>query len=466
VTKFSFPEPGAVVRDIEGRRYKLVAQLNDTGGQGVIYTTEDTNLLIKVRTPPRSRDSQDYRRQLLVLAQRNLKIDALVLPRAVLDEPYLGYIMDRVDHAIPLDELVYPKISSKTWHIETGGLRRRLQIAAELARTILQIHRNGLCYVDLSWKNVLIPSDSKRTLIKLIDPDNLSIPGTSLAEVIGSAGFIAPEILKEDRFPNHTSDRWSLAVAIFNLLVLNHPFFGDQVLEGEPELEDKAYLGELPYTDSKDNHQNRSSVGLPVGKVLTRKLRELSRQTFEAGVTDPHARPSPEEWLSALQEATDQTALCPHCRGTSYYLPEMRNSDLVCEWCGKTSPRPIELGFFPPDSTIEDLDDDERRELNRQRKLHRLVLDTGQRTLPTRLINSDPETIGDVALFGTKLTSQNEKVCGLENRSQDHWETEDTAGGKQTIAPGERVWLSDKTIILFSSGIRAMVRNPYRGGKV
>lgn len=79
---------------------------------------------------------------------------------------------------------------------------------------------------------------------------------------------------------------------------------------------------------------------------------------------------------------------------------------------------------------------------------------------------SDPETIGDVALFGMKRNSQNEKVFGLENRSQDHWATKDTAGGKQTIAPGERVWLSDKTIILFSSGIRAMVRNPYRGGKV
>lgn len=465
MTKFSFPEPGTVVRDIEGRRYKLVAQLNDTGRQGVIYTTEDTNLLIKVRTPPRSKDSQDYRRQLLVLAKRNLKIDALVLPLAVLDEPYLGYVMDRVDHSIPLDELVYPKIISNTWHIDTGGLRRRLQIGAELARTILQIHRNGLCYVDLSWKNVLIPSDPKRTFIKLIDPDNLSIPGTSLAEVIGSAGFIAPEILKEDRSPNHTSDRWSLAVAIFHLLVLNHPFFGDQVLEGEPELEDKAYLGELPYTDSKDNHQNRSSMGLPIGKVLTRKLRELSRQAFEAGVTDPHARPSPEEWLSALQEASDQTALCPHCGATSY-LPEMRNSSFICDWCGETSPRPIELGFFTPDPDIQDLDDDEQKELKRHRKPSRLVLDKGQRTVPTRLVTGDPEAIGNVALFGMKLNSQNQPVFGLENHSQEKWATKDPSGRRDTIAPGKRIWLFDKTIILFPSEIRAMVRNLYTAAKL
>ena len=465
MAKFSFPEPGAVVRDIEGRRYRLVAQLNDGGRQGVVFTTEDAKTLVKVRVPPRSRDSQDFRQQLRLLTRRNLEIDALVLPRAVLDEPYLGYVMDLINDAMPLGELVYPKTPSKTWHVDTGGLRRRLRIGAELARTMRQIHSNGLCYVDLSWENVLVPLDPKTTSIKLIDPDNLSVPGTSLAEVMGSPGFIAPEILKESRLPNHASDRWSLAVAIFYLLVLNHPFFGDQVLKGEPELEEMAFLGELPFIDSKD--QNRLSAGLPVGRALTRKLRELSRQTFEAGVTDPWARPSPEEWLSALQEAGDQTALCPQC-GATTYLSEIRGTPFVCDWCGQTSDRPIELGFFDPDPPmIDDLEDNERRELSRHKRPHRLVLDKEQRIVPTRLLEGNPEATGDAAQFGTQRNNNGDKIYGLKNLSQSPWGIRDAAGRKGTCAPNDYVWLFDKTVILFPSGIRAKVRNPhpYMGGQ-
>jgi eukaryotic-like serine/threonine-protein kinase len=89
MTKYFFPKPGAVIRDIEGRRYKLVAQLNQ-GRQGSVYTTEDPNLLVKVRVLS-SQHPEDFRKHLRLLARRNLQVDSLVLPRAVLDEPYLGY---------------------------------------------------------------------------------------------------------------------------------------------------------------------------------------------------------------------------------------------------------------------------------------------------------------------------------------------------------------------------------------
>ncbi|HYW18466.1 MAG TPA: hypothetical protein VE956_03985 [Nodularia sp. (in: cyanobacteria)] len=459
MAQFSYPKPGAVIRDIEGRRYKLVAQLNQ-GRQGAIYTTEDENILVKVRKPPDS-SSADFHKHLRILIRRNLEVDALVLPRAVLDEPYLGYVMDRVNDSISLVELVYPKILTTNWHVATGGLRRRLRIAAQLARTIQQIHRNGLCYVDLSWQNVLVSSDPKQTFIKLIDADNLIVPGTSFAEVMGSPGFIAPEILKESRFPDHACDRWSLAVAIFHLLVLNHPFIGDEVLEGEPELEEIAYRGELPFIDSRDNKQNRSTKGLPLGRVLTRKLRDLSRRAFENGVADPWARPSPEEWLIALLEAADQTALCPKC-GATTYLPEMRGTPFVCDWCGQTSDRPIELGFFNVDPAIDNLAEDERKELIRNKKPHRLVLDEEQqRIIPTRLVSGDLEAIGNAALFGSTPNSNGDKVYGLKNLSQDTWKTKDAAGDEGTCDPGKKIWLSDQTLITFPSGIRAKVRNPY-----
>ncbi len=458
MAKYSFPKPGETVRDLEGRRYKLVEQLNQ-GRQGAVFAIEDADILVKVCLPPRSRHSEDLRKHLRLLTRRNLEADALVLPRAVLDEPYLGYVMERIDDAVALSHLVYPSDRNANWHTSTGGLRRRLRIGSELARTFQQIHRNGLCYVDLSWQNVLVPSDSMKTSVKLIDPDNLIIPGTSLTEVIGTEGFIAPELLKESRFPNHASDRWSLAVAIFYLLVLNHPFFGDQVLEGEPELEEIALRGELPFIDSRDNKQNSSNRGLPRGRVLTRRLRELCQQAFEPGVLDPWARPSSEEWLSALEEAADQTALCPKCGATSY-LPEMRRATFVCDWCGLNIPRPIELGFFDADPSLNDLSENELGELKRTRKPHRFVLDKEQRMVPMRLVNGDPEATGSLAQFGFQRNSSNNKVYGLKNLSKDTWYTKDVAGRRGTCPTGETVWLSDQIRILFPSGVMVIVRNP------
>ena len=73
VAQFSYPKPGAVIRDMEGRHYKLVAQLNQ-GMQGAIYTSEDENILVKVRKPPDS-SSADFHKHLRILIRRNLEVD-------------------------------------------------------------------------------------------------------------------------------------------------------------------------------------------------------------------------------------------------------------------------------------------------------------------------------------------------------------------------------------------------------
>ena len=204
------------------------------------------------------------------------------------------------------------------------------------------------------------------------------MPGTSLSQVLGTPWFIAPELLTDNRLPDYASDRWSLAVMIYYVLVLNHPFMGDQVREGEPELEDAALEGKLPFIDSSKDRQNVSSYGLPREKVLTTKLQRLFSQTFEQGIQDRWGRPSAEDWLELLEEAADKTAYCKHCGGTSY-LSEKRQDTFSCGWCGQTNSRPIEIGFFPPDPLIPDLEEQEKKVLIYSRSPHRLVLDRGQR---------------------------------------------------------------------------------------
>lgn len=62
---------------------------------------------MKVCVPRRSGHHEAVRDRLRVLTLRNLQAEALVLPRAVLAEPHLGYVMDAVTEAIPLSFVTF-----------------------------------------------------------------------------------------------------------------------------------------------------------------------------------------------------------------------------------------------------------------------------------------------------------------------------------------------------------------------
>ncbi len=55
------------------------------------------------------------------------------------------------------------------------------------------MHSAGLAHSDLSYKNVLIDPVSRTAAI--IDIDGLVVPGKFPPDVIGTADFIAPEVL-------------------------------------------------------------------------------------------------------------------------------------------------------------------------------------------------------------------------------------------------------------------------------
>ena len=48
------------------------------------------------------------------------------------------------------------------------------------------------------------------------------------------------------------TDDYSLAVILFELLTTGHPYVGDIVINGTPEMQTQAYLGLFPYIDDPD----------------------------------------------------------------------------------------------------------------------------------------------------------------------------------------------------------------------
>jgi DNA-binding helix-hairpin-helix protein with protein kinase domain len=318
---------------LNGNRYRLERELG-RGGQGAVFAVDGGRLAVKLLRR-RSRRERERLRDRLTMVRR-LPLEGLPLARPIelLRPPHVGYVMELLRGMMPLAALQRPPrdaASPARWYIETGGLRRRLRLLARLADALSRLHGRGLIYVDLSPNNVFVSAHAAGHEVRLIDTDNLRPAGLA-GEVLYTPGYGAPELVRDVAPPSTLSDAHAFAVLAFETLALTHPLLGDEVRDGDPELEERALAGELPWIDHPEDDSNRSSDGIPRELVLSNGLRREFAVMFGAGLRDPTERPGVARWAERLHRAADRTVLCPEC-GSSYCV-----ANRPCPWCG--APRP------------------------------------------------------------------------------------------------------------------------------
>jgi serine/threonine protein kinase len=218
------------------------------------------------------------------------------------------------------------------WYLKTGGLSKRYNVLIRLAAVLRALHSKGLAYCDLSPNNVFVSERADLNNVFLIDLDNLRYK-TSVVHNIYTPFYGAPEVISNNS-PNTTmSDCYSFAVIAYELLTLNHPLIGDYVSDGEPELEEQALLGKLPWVDNEDNTINVRTTGLPTFKVIPNTLLKLFRKNFETGLNNPIERPSMAEWFDNLILANNELLKCGNQKCNLLYP---YNNIKECPFCGYT----------------------------------------------------------------------------------------------------------------------------------
>ena len=324
--------PGAVT-SIHGNRYRLGRELG-RGGQGAVFAVEGERMAVKL-LPNRSSRARERLRDRLAMVGR-FPLDGLAIARPIeqLRDPHVGYVMELFTGMAPLHSLQRPPRGAKglvEWYFAGGGLRRRLRLLARVAEVLSELHGRGLVYVDLSPYNIFVSEASNASEVRLIDTDNLctaTLPG----RLLHTPGYGAPEVVRETGVPSSLGDSHAFAVIAFETLALVHPLLGDAVQDGEPEMEEQAFAGRLPWIDDAEDDRNRSSDGIPRDIVLSPRLREDFSQTFGPGLSDPDERPGLARWAEHLHRAADRTVTCSDCSGSYYHN---RND---CPWCDALRP--------------------------------------------------------------------------------------------------------------------------------
>ncbi|AFZ46990.1 serine/threonine protein kinase [Cyanobacterium stanieri PCC 7202] len=332
-----------VVVDRQNTAYALDKKLGE-GGQGRVYSVKGGKLAVKLINRQSKVMGDRLSRQLTkVKTLFEIKNLPIAMPLEMLQPPHLGYVMELLTGMTPISKLM--RVPKKveclpTWYLEGGGLRRRLILLAKSAEALSQIHGKGLVYADPSPNNIFVSSDVDAHEIRFIDADNLCHE-SDVSPSFYTPGYGAPELVKATSGVNTLTDAYAFAVIVFQTLTTLHPLTdGDLVSDGEPELEEKALRGEIPWIYNPDDNSNFTERGFNQNITLSPRLQTLAKECFGEGLLNPQKRPGVGKWAEFLYNASDYTITCPHCEST-YYANQNR-----CPWCDHPQPDFVRIKIY------------------------------------------------------------------------------------------------------------------------
>ncbi len=411
------PSKKQSVRDQHDHPYELTERIGE-GGQGIVWTTNYPNVLVKVVRTKTEEMRNSWTNRIRALMRQPLEGLPIAHPLAIITHPLPGYVMELMEGLAPMTELIQVATDALmsdeglSGYVKTGGLLRRLKILARLARVLAELHGRGLAYGDLSPPNIYVSKSLEYAEVWLIDADNITSLSGDSQHGVYTPDYGAPEILLGESGINTLTDSWSFAVIAFRILTLVHPLKGDVVLDGEPEREEAALRGELPWVDHPDDRSNALSVGLPREFTLNKPLRALFERCFNAGLNNPGERPSLSEWADTFEAATGHCDQCESCDSTFIYT-----SKHVCPFCdhAQDTDHTIllrEYHYIPPDLLREGLPADVPESL--------IQKECWTRTGKMMVLSMSPTELKTLPL-GTSLYADARPLCTVELAKDGLW---------------------------------------------
>ena len=238
---------------------------------------------------------------------------------------------------------------------EIGDFRSMLRMSITLARDVRRMHQAGLAHSDLSCNNVLI--DPKSGGCVVIDIDSLVVPGLFPPEVVGTHGYIAPEVLEtigqppdKRKLPCAYTDLHALAVLLYEYLLMRHPLEGPKVYSrSSPEEDDFLAFGpKATFIENPHDTSNRPNDLELTIKDMGPVLEDLFLRAFVDGLHNPNLRPTAMEWERGLLKTWDLLHPCanPDCAARWFILHDPKRP--VCPYCGVRAKEILRLRLKSP----------------------------------------------------------------------------------------------------------------------
>ena len=375
----------------DGTSIRYIPEIIGEGAEKAVYFTEDRLSVICLYKKPK--DDSVLRRKRLdaILGRFNPTIgdknasywkELFCWPTGIVEKPSIGIVCPSYPkHYFFTAGALKGKEKQGLWYFgkkasklldpsEKGTWRDFFSGCILLARAVGRMHRAGLAHSDLSYKNVLLDPVIRRSSI-IIDIDALVVPGIFTPRVLGTKGYIAPEVMEtmnlpfEDpgrKLPCIHTDRHALPTLIYQYLLCRHPLEGPKIHSKDPDEDEQLSQGKKAlFIENPHDKSNRpNEIKIPF-TILGEQLSDLFLKAFVDGLHDPDKRPTATQWESALLKTWDRIIPCSNIGCTHKYFVLSDTHNVRCPFCGTKPARPIPIlslyketrpGQWQPDGEI------------------------------------------------------------------------------------------------------------------
>ena len=421
-------EPGKVLKTNFGAPIKILEYL-DGGGQGDVYVVEyggQKKALKWYKDVGKNPDA--FYDNLRHNVDKGSPDKAFLWPEAVTEktEGSFGYIMNlRPEGYYDLSNIMLArkvKKDKKTGKrtvikVQFASFKTAVDACLNVVTAFRHLHNNGYSYQDLNDGNFFINPQTGDVLI--CDNDNVAPDGINMG-VLGTMRYMAPEIVSKNILPSIKTDRYSLAVILFIILMMGHPLEGAKSMVPciTEDAEKNLYGKEALFIFDPDNNANCavekiSPYAIQRWNIVPCYIRDMFLKAFsQQAIKEPNRRVIELEWLKVLVRFRSDIAKC-EC-GDEVFINNAATTK--CDRCGR--PQVINHTIQLPEYSITAI---------RGTRIYRCQLG---------MCNAD-DALNPVALVVSKDNDPN--VLGLKNMTNNILSALTPSGIARQVKPQEVV---------------------------
>ncbi|XP_062102571.1 calcium-dependent protein kinase 28-like [Humulus lupulus] len=214
--------------------YTFVATDKANGDRVAVKRIEKSKMVLPIAV-------EDVKREVKILQELTGHENVVQFYNAFEDDSYVYIVMELCEGGELLDRILAKKDSRYTEKDAAVVVRQMLKVAA-------QCHLHGLVHRDMKPENFLFKSNREDSSLKATDfgLSDFIKPEKKFQDIVGSAYYVAPEVLKRKSGPE--SDVWSIGVITYILLCGRRPFWDKtedgifkEVLRNKPDFRRKPW---------------------------------------------------------------------------------------------------------------------------------------------------------------------------------------------------------------------------------